>query len=255
MKPLAGRTILITRSHEQAAELASLLAGQGARVIEAPVIGFAEPDDWAPADAAFRRLDSYDRIILTSSNAVARFHARLKLLGLAVPERCERIAIGDATARRMREAGLPAHEVASVARAEGILELLSAGAPVAGQRILIPRAEVARELLPERLRAAGAHVDVVSVYRTIPVPVSGEVLEMLRLRQVDLIAFTSSSTVTNFLGATGGTQLLSGVVVAVIGPVTSRTARDAGLSVAIQSPGADMARLAGAIAAYFEKRT
>ena len=97
-------------------------------------------------------------------------------------------------------------------------------------------------------------VDVVSVYRTIPVPVPDEVLELLRRRQVDAIAFTSSSTVTNLLASTQGAELLSPLAVAVIGSVTARTARDAGLTVAIESPSPEMAALAGAIGAYFEKR-
>lgn len=254
MKPLAGRTVLITRSREQTGDLNSLLADLGARVVEAPVIGFVDPLDWSPADQAFRRLDSYDWIILTSVNAVDRFHARLKTLGLMISARHHLAAIGPATARRMTLLGLTAGAVAIDSRAEGILELLLAEGPVVGQRILIPRAEVARELLPDRLREAGAVVDIVSVYRTIPLSVSSEVLELLRMRQVDVITFTSSSTVTNFLAATGGPRLLSGVVIAVIGPVTAATARAAGLTPEIHAPSAEMTLLAGAIAGYFEKR-
>lgn len=234
--------------------LSSLLADLGARVFEAPVIGFADPVDWSPADQALRRIDSYDRIILTSVNAAERFHVRLKTLGLKVSARRHLIAIGPATAQRLRLLGLTVRSVASDSRAEGILDLLLADGSVAGQRILIPRAEIARALLPNRLREAGATVDVVSVYRTIPIPLSSDILEMLQARKVDVITFTSSSTVTNLLAATGGAGLLSGAVIAVIGPVTDATARAAGLTPEIQAPSAEMAQLAGAIAGYFEKR-
>lgn len=255
MNALAGRTVLVTRSAEQAGELGSLLAERGARVIEAPVITIAEPADWRPADEALGRLDSYDRIVLTSVNAVSRFHARLAHLGLTDSPGNNLIAIGRATAQKMRSLGLTVHAVATDARAEGLLELLLAGGELTGQRILIPRAEVARELLPRRLREAGAVVDVIIVYRTMPCPVPEDVLELLRLRKIDAIAFTSSSTVTNMLAAAGGSALLSGVAVAVIGPVTAMTARESGLTVEIESSSAEMSSLADAIAGYFEKRT
>jgi len=157
VKPLAGRTILVTRSREQAGDLAEALEARGGRVVEAPVIAFADPRDWSPVDAAIGRLESYDLILFTSANAVDRFAVRAagreSPSGDADTATWPRtVAIGGATARALARRGLRVDEVASEARAEGVLALL-AGRELRGARILLPRAEVARETLPEELRA------------------------------------------------------------------------------------------------------
>ena len=253
MKPLAGRTILITRSQEQAPELAALLTQMGARVVETPVIGFEEPADWGPADAAIARLDAYDLIILTSANAAARFHSRMTTRHAKTPVSSRLVAIGPATARRMESLGMPPEVVASDSRAEGLLALLS-NDDLVGRRLLIPRAETARDLLPDELRKAGALVDVVTVYRTIALPIPEAARRLLVDRQVDAVTFTSPSTVTNLIAAVGGIETLEGTLIAVIGPVTAQAARDAGLTVGVESPKTDISILAAAIAGYFEKR-
>ncbi len=247
---LSGCTVLVTRAAEQGGGLTEALRRRGARVVECPVIGFADPKSWEPVDQAASRLGSYDRIVFTSANAVERFLGRLGALGRSPEEmRGARVAaIGGATAAGLRARGLEPGAVAAAARAEGLIELLESLGGLAGSRILLPRAAVAREVLPEALRRAGATVDVVAVYRTVPVPVGDDVRALLARRAVDAAAFTSGSTVTRFLEGAGGAAALAGVLVAVLGPVTAAAARGQGLRPDVVAANASMASLAEAIA-------
>ncbi|HEY3174996.1 MAG TPA: uroporphyrinogen-III synthase [Candidatus Polarisedimenticolia bacterium] len=256
MNPLAGRTVLVTRSRDQASELGGELEGLGARVIEAPVIAFMDPVEWAPVDAAIESLDRYDVVIFTSVNAVDRFARRMEAGGSPVARlsRPRLVAIGPATGAGLLARGLRPDDVAADSSAEGILGLLATRGALAGLRILIPRAAVARDLLPDRLREAGALVDVVAVYRTVPVPVEREVLDLIRDGGVDAITFTSSSTVSYLLAGVGGASTLKGLVIAAIGPVTARSAREAGLNPQIVAESTGMRALALALGDYFAKR-
>jgi len=239
LRPLFGKRVLMTRAKEQAGELAGLLAAYGAEPLEAPTIRIVPPADWAPVDQAISDIGTYNQVIFTSVNGVARFMTRLRENGLDA--RClagrQVCCIGPRTAQELETFGVKADVVPADYQAEGVIEALGRH-DVKGVRILIPRAEVARELLPDELRARGAHVDVVPVYRTV-IPQEGgeEWRRLLAEGQVHLVTFTSSSTVRNFVTMVGGadhaTRLLRTVMVAAIGPITAKTAEELGLTVSI----------------------
>jgi len=260
-KPLEGKTIVITRARHQAAEFSRELIERGARVIEFPTIEIAPPDGWAPVDEAIEHLDRYDWVIFTSANGVKFFMKRLKERGQRIEKlRGLRIcAIGPRTAEEIRRQGVNVHVVPGEYRAEAVVESL-AGEALRGKRVLLARAKKAREVLPEELRNLGASVDVVAVYQTVRAAADpGAFLQLLGEGRIDAIAFTSSSTVSNFvdLFADHEPDLLKGlkdVAVAVIGPVTRKTAHDLGLPVHISSAEYTIPALAGAIESYYRSR-
>jgi uroporphyrinogen III methyltransferase/synthase len=236
-RPLFGRRVVVTRARAQAGELSAELEKLGAEVNEFPTIEIRPPEDFGPLDDAIRELDSFDWLVYTSVNGVEAFVGRLRHHGLdlrAVPRNAKVAAIGPATAERLEEVGLRVDVVPGEYRAEALIEALDTGS-LAGERVLIPRARVAREILPEKLREAGAEVVVPPTYESVP---SSEGKEELSLRlqsgEVDCVTFTASSTVENFVGAFGAweaTRLLSETKVACIGPITADTARKRGLRV------------------------
>ena len=256
--PLAGRVVLVTRAREQAAALSGTLARRGARVIESPLIAFVEPADWAPLDAALRALPGYDLVLFTSANTVERFHARRSQLSLpwpaGPPPRV--IAIGEATAARLAESGMPADSVAAAPRAEGVLDLLG-DETLRGARVLLPRAEEGREILPEGLRQRGARVDVAIVYRTVGVPLSDEARGLLAAGCIDVVTLTSPATVRWLLAELSqrGAAGMGGARVAVLGPVTADAAREAGLAPDIVADGGSMEALADAIERDYARRS
>lgn len=227
--PLFGLSVLVTRPRHQSRPFAAALRDAGAQVYEVPLIELLPPDDWAPVDAVITRLHDYDWLVFTSANGAVRFLDRLwessrdaRALGAA------RIcAIGPETARALRPYGLRADIVPDEYVAEAVAAALAAHRP---RRVLLPRASVARDVLPSALREAGAEVDVVEVYRTGVPAVAAEALTAA-LPEVDVVTFTSSSTVTHFVRLAGRPP--AGVRVACIGPITARTARDEGLTVDI----------------------
>ena len=239
-RPLAGLRVLVTRERGRAGEMTALLEEAGATVIHCPTIEISEPDSWAGSDAAIARLDDYDWVVFTSANGVEFFHRRLA--GMRLPDRIIRCAIGPATAKALESASGRVDLVARDSKAEGalsaIIEHAGGREQIRGLRFLIPRARVAREVLPTELRALGAHVDAVEVYQTIKPQTDGEEIKRLLTEQsIDVVTFTSSSTVTNFaaiVGAKDLSSLLGGVLVACIGPVTAATAREHGLDRLIQ---------------------
>lgn len=236
-RPLFGRRVVVTRARAQAGELSVALERLGAGVLEFPTIEVRPPEDFGPLDAAIRDLDSFDWLVFTSVNGVEAFVERLEHHGLdlrAVPRDAKVAAIGPATAERARGVGLRVDVVPREFRAEALIGEL-AGDSLSGKRILIPRARVAREILPEKLREAGAEVVVPPAYESVP---SSEGKEELARRleggEVDCVTFTASSTVENFVGAFGegeARRLLSGTRVVCIGPITAGTARGHGLRV------------------------
>lgn len=240
-RPLFGRRVVVTRARAQAGELTTELEGLGAEVHEFPTIEIRPPEDFGPLDAAIHELDSFGLIVFTSVNGVAAFLTRLRQHDLdlrAVPREAKVAAIGPATAERLEEAGLRVDVVPDEYRAEALVGVLDTGR-LLGERVLIPRAKVAREILPEKLRDAGAEVVVPPAYESVP---SSEGKEELSLRlqagEVDCVTFTASSTVENFVGAFGAgeaARLLSGTRVACIGPITADTARNRGLRVDAQA--------------------
>jgi uroporphyrinogen III methyltransferase/synthase len=233
-KPLFGKTVVVTRAREQAGTFTRLLEAAGAEVLEAPSIAFEPPASWAPLDEALARLDSYAWVLFTSANGVRAFAERLGARGLdwRALGAGRLAAIGPATAEVLAGYGMRADRVAEEFTAEGLLAALR-DEPVAGKRLLLPRAEVARETLPEELRRRGATVDVVPVYRTIPdLGAAAALRKALQERRVAAVTFTSSSTVQNFVEILKGEDLpavMNGVRIACIGPVTAETARRHGL--------------------------
>jgi uroporphyrinogen III methyltransferase / synthase len=236
-RPLFGRRVVVTRARAQAGELSVELERLGAEVYEFPTIEIQAPEDFRPLDAAIRDLDSFGWIVFTSVNGVESFLERLRHHGLdlrAVPRRAKIAAIGPATAERIEEVGLRVDVVPEEYRAEALIEVLGAGS-LDGERVLIPRARVAREILPEKLREAGAEVVVPPAYESVPSSRGkDELAGRLEAGGIDCVTFTASSTVENFVGAFGteeAVRLLAGTRVACIGPVTAETARKHGLRV------------------------
>jgi uroporphyrinogen III methyltransferase/synthase len=234
-RPLFGRRIVVTRARAQAGELSARLEAHGAEVLEFPTIEVRPPEDYGPLDAAIRDLDSFGWIVFTSVNGVESFVERLRHHGLdlrAVPRSAKLAAVGPATAERLERAGLRVDVVPEEFRAEGLIDALDADTLV-GSRVLIPRAKVAREILPQRLREAGAEVVVPPAYETVPSSEGKEHLaKLLEAGEIDCVTFTASSTVENFVVAFGGEEtagLLAGTKVACIGPITADTARKYGV--------------------------
>lgn len=263
-RPLAGRTIVITRALAQSAEFAAALERLGARVISCPTIEIVEPESFAPLDEAIENLYGYDWLVFTSVNGVDFFLRRLKTLSHDSSDLDElRVcAIGEATAVRLREAQVHVDVVPEHFKAEGVYTAIEnyVGGSAGLNRLnfLIPRAAVARDYLPRTLEDAGARVDVVSAYRTVQPHTSerGRVEALLAGGAVDCITFTSSSTVTNFaqlFDATDLSQLLEGVQVACIGDITATTAAEYNLRTDIMPKEYTIPALMQAIAIYYSK--
>ncbi|AHY47038.1 uroporphyrinogen-III C-methyltransferase [Rubrobacter radiotolerans] len=256
-RPLFGRRIVVTRARAQAGELSAKLEDLGAEVVEFPTIEIVPPGSFDPLDAAIRELDSFDWLVFTSVNGVDAFRERLAHHGLdvrAVRRDARLAAIGPATAERLRDCGLRVDVVPDEFRAEGLLEAIPAG-ELEGKRVLIPRAAVAREVLPEKLREAGAEVVVPPAYRSVPSEAGREALEKrLRAGEIDCVTFTASSTVENFVGMFGeGTaELLGGAKVACIGPITAETARKHGLTVSVEAGEYTIPGLVDAVLSLYE---
>jgi uroporphyrinogen III methyltransferase/synthase len=261
-RPLFGRRVMVTRARAQASVLARLLGEAGADVVECAAIEIADPDSTAPLDGALDRLGEYDWVVFTSVNGVDRFFARLAARGGDVRRlhRARIAAIGPETARSLEARLVRTDCVPAEFRAEGLLEALS-GEALEGKRILLPRAMGARQVLPEELRARGAIVDEVVSYRSIVPEASREALRRALADgdTIDCLTFTSSSTVTHFLAlvdevdAAGGRARLASARVACIGPITAKTAQDAGLRVDVVPAEYTIPSLARAVVASFAR--
>ena len=228
--PLTGCRVLVTRARAQAGALVERLEQRGATVVELPAIEIV-PADSGPIDAAIRDLPSYDWVVFTSSNGVDAFVDRLNVLGVEATSvnRARVAAIGRATASRLAESGVRVDVVPDRFIAESVVDAL-VDAGVDGRRVLLPQAEIARDVVATRLREAGAEVDVVVAYRTV-VPEGVDVRQVQRaLAEVDVVTFASPSSVRNTIALAGG-SLPNGAVVC-IGPVTADAAREAGVMVA-----------------------
>jgi hydroxymethylbilane synthase len=224
---LAGLRIMVTRADRQAAALADALTALGAEAVRCPVIAI-EP---IAVDAtAFQDLGRYDWLVLTSANGVERLRELLRDSGRDLPPRMKVAAIGPETAARAEEAGMKPALVPPRFIAEDLADALAA-AMAPGARILLARAAGARDVLPEQLRARGARVDVLEIYRAIP-PADVRPRLAACLLGVDMITFTSSSTVRHFVEAMPS-ALAERVKIACIGPITAQTAVDLGLRVDI----------------------
>lgn len=251
--PLFGRRIVVTRAATEAGEFAARLRTLGAEVIELPTIAAAPPSSFATLDRALSAAASFDWLIFTSARGVDAFVARLRTLEQDVRAlgRARIAAIGPATAARLQHYALRVAAIPPEYRAEAIIDAIGA-AQIQGARILIPRAEVAREILPQLLREHGAREVVVApAYRTVlpDDPAAARVRELAAAHAIDLVTFTSSSTVTNFRAMIGAEA--AGMQAAVIGPITAASAREQGFNVIAAPPNYTIDGLIGAIVGYY----
>ncbi len=235
--PLFGKAVVVTRAENQADSMIRQLQEKGAEPVSFPVIQTVPPEDWSPLDHALTCLPEYHGLIFTSVNGVHFFMRRLKATGQDIRNlKGVRIyTIGPKTEKAVLDFGMQVDCVPENFVAESLIESLGRE-HVTGKKFLIPRALVAREILPDQLRAMGAQVDVVPAYQTLPPTRKNEDLaQRLRDGGIDVITFTSSSTVTNFLEQTGPElrPLLDRVTFACIGPITANTARENGLKITI----------------------
>lgn len=241
-KPLFGHRILVTREHSTGFELLEEL---GAEIIEFPTIKIVPPEDYSELDAVIERIESYNWLILTSANAVKFFFKRLfekerdirDLKGIRI------CAIGTKTGAEIRRYGIKVDLIPEEFNAEGLIEAFIAEHPghdpeqkLRGIRFLLPRAEKAREILPEKIKELGGEIDVVTAYRAIRPELLGRRLRrFLKEGKISIATFTSAATFNNFIAIMGkeAHELLKGVMIAVIGPVTARAVESAGLKVHI----------------------
>jgi uroporphyrinogen III methyltransferase/synthase len=255
-RPLQGRLVVVTRPRPQVARLAALLEAYGAEVEPLPAIRIEPPADWGPLDDAIAHLDRFAWVVFTSANGVAAFRERLARAGRdgAALATARVAAIGPETAAALGRAGLRADVVPAEYRAEALAEALRPHV-VPGRPVLLVRAAEAREVLPRTLAALGAAVTVAPAYRTVPAPEGADrVRRLLEAHRVDVVTFTSSSTVRGFLAFLApGTarRLLAGVVLAAIGPITAATLAEHALSAAVVPHEYTVPALAAAIAAHF----
>ncbi len=239
-KPLWGKRVVVTRARAQASALADKLKELGASAIEFPTIEVTPEEDLSPLHHAFRSIDSFNWIIFTSVNAVDIFFTEMMADGLDI--RCltgiNICAIGPATCERLRNRGIKSDIVPSEYVAEGLIEELEKKIKP-GQSVLLPRARGARAILPEAINEMGAHVSEVNLYSAAPAAnVCAEDLGQILAGKVDLITFTSSSTVTNFVNiiGAGNVEKLAEAKIACIGPITADTAKNKGFKVDLIAP-------------------
>jgi len=256
--PLSGRSVIVTRTLAQAHTLAEPLASLGAEVLAFPVLETVDPEDWGALDSAIANLASYDWVVLTSTNGVERFLRRFRAVGGSSDAivGAKFAAVGSATAAKLARHGLPPALVPTDFRAEGLVEAFRDMGAGPGWRVLIPRAEDAREVLPEELRAMGCAVDVVCVYRTQLAEADPAIIERLRVGSVDIVTFTSGAIARGFVSAIEASgldaeQVMGQLAVASIGPVTSDAIRELGFAVDVEATESTMGSLVDAVAERF----
>jgi uroporphyrinogen III methyltransferase/synthase len=238
-RPLMGKRVVITRSREQAGDLVRLLTEFGADCIECPAIKVMPPDDFKALDAGIEHIAGYDWLIFTSVNGVDSFFDRLfnhhKLDVRALGD-IKTAVIGPATRQRLLNFGIKSDILPESYRAESVVKAFK-GQAVKGRKILLPRAREARPVIPVELTSMGAYVDEVTAYTTVEDRSAAELLvKNLRDGKVDIVTFTSSSTVKNFYAMLPKGEvnaLMQGVLTACIGPITAETVKQTGLDVNI----------------------
>jgi uroporphyrinogen III methyltransferase/synthase len=257
-RPLWGQTVVVTRAREQASGLVEDLRRLGANVVQCPTIQVQPLDDYSVLDESIGQFPEYQWVVFTSTNGVDQFFARLNTRGLDTRAlgNIRVAAIGPATVKALNARGIQPDLVPSNSISESVAEeLLGAIGPdgTGSTSVLIVRAAEGREVLEAKLREAGVSVRVAPCYRTVPDASNApRVRELLEAGQLDWVTFTSSSTVRNFLDALGAEFMLahrSNFKVAVIGPVTAATAREAGLDPDVIAESASVESLAAALGA------
>lgn len=237
--PLQGRRIVVTRAEKQSAGLVARLRELGATPVECPAISIAPLLDPAPLDAAISRLEAYDWVIFTSVNGVDAFKERMATVGVDVSRLCTRSlgAIGPATRSALQEFGCSPDFMPDTYVAEAIIDQIG---NLRGKRVLLPRADIAREALGRGLRELGADVEEVAAYHTVHGEATSTLIDLLRQGAVDVLTFTSSSTIRYTMDGLADAgldreqalELMSCAAIVCIGPITAGTARMAGLTVA-----------------------
>lgn len=257
-RPLMGKTIVVTRARQQASELVNRLAELGAECLECPTIKVVPPKDTRPLQAAIERLSTYDWLIFTSVNGVNFFFERLFAIDRDVRalHHIKTAVVGPATEQRLFDFGIKSDIVPESYRAESVVKAF-AGQDIKGKKILLPRAKKARHVLPVALTKIGAVVDDVTAYENQAVTDNAAgFLTRLKEGSINLVTFTSSSTVNNFhalLPADSLETLMKDVVIASIGPITADTARDLGFKVDIMAEPYTIPGLCEAIRQYYQK--
>jgi uroporphyrinogen III methyltransferase / synthase len=258
-RPLFGRSILVTRAADQAGEFSTLLTGLGAQVFEAPTIALVPPPSYEKLDRAIAELPACRWVIFTSCNAVQHFFARLSALGLdsRALGSCRVCAVGPRTAAALAPYGIRADLVPADYKAEGVVEAFRS-LDIAGSRIIFPRADKARDVIPPALSAMGAQVHAPVAYcNVVPDALPPAALRALEEGRIDCVTFTSSSTVENLAAMLGENRLialLERTAVAAIGPVTAKTCRELGLEVRIEPREYTLAAMGEEIVRYFSNR-
>ncbi len=257
-KPLMGKTIVVTRARPQASALIDILTDLGAHCIACPTIEVVPPDDFTPLDRAVKNLPAYDWLVFTSVNGVHFFFERLfeNKMDVRALGNLRTAVIGPATAKRLLDFGLQSDIIPESYRAESIVDAFEKE-DVKDKKILLPRAMEARPILPVELTKMGAVVDEIPAYQTKEVRENAQLLiSRLEEGQVDLITFTSSSTVKNFhalLPPADIENLLKDVTIASIGPITTETANSMGFTVHITAESFTIPGLCEAILEYFSR--
>ena len=258
-QPLLGKKVLVTRTRQQASELVRLLERKGAGCIECPTIEVCQVEDLSILDDAIKNASNFDWIIFTSPNAVKFFFLRVDQLGMDVRAlgNAKIATVGSSTAKALEQHHIRVDAVPDDFRAEGLLEFFSKK-DMTGKKVLIPRAVKAREILPEGLREMGAEVVVAPAYETVPPQVAPQTLELLEDEKIDVVTFTSSSTVNNFFKAVPEhlvKKVMDQAKIACIGPVTAKTAEKRGLKVDILPEKSTIPSMVEAIEKSFSQET
>lgn len=250
MQPLAGRRILVTRSESQSAKLSDGITALGGVPVEVPVLKIVPPDSFQPLDEALKHLDQYDWLILTSTNTMSAITARAQQFAVQ-PEKAAGLkvaAIGRATAQDAKNFGFRVDVIPQAQVAEGLVAAL--GDAVRGKRILLPRAAIARDVLPASLRDAGAFVDVVDAYRNVIPETAVDDLRSALASCIDAATFTSSSSATHLAEvaqAAGVAFPFENVKAVSIGPITSATLRELGWAPDVEADPHDILGLIAAV--------
>jgi uroporphyrinogen-III synthase len=248
--PLKGRRVLVTRALHQAGKLSEALRGLGAEPVEIPLLEIRPPDSYAALDAALHALSAYNWLILTSANTVRALAERASALKLDLVRTVglQVAAVGEATAGAARAQGFQITLTPASYVAESLLDVLDGH--VQGQRVLLARAAVARDLIPDALRSAGALVDVVEAYRNEMPTEAPRALRQALAEGMDAVTFTSSSSVTHLQSAAVSAGVgwpFAGVQAVSIGPITSSTLRQSGWEPAVEAEVSDVPGLVAAV--------
>ncbi|MFO7666358.1 MAG: uroporphyrinogen-III C-methyltransferase [Desulfobacterales bacterium] len=257
-RPLFGKRIVVTRAREQASDLVGILSDFGAECLEFPTIKVEPPDDFGPLDKAIENLSTYDWLIFTSVNGVIFFFKRLFASGQDMRSfnKIKTAVIGPATSEKLFSYGLKSDIIPESYRAESVIDAFR-NINLEGKRVLLPRAKEARTILPEELIKKGAFVDEITAYQTRAVTDEAtDLIKELKNKTIDIVTFTSSSTVKNFsalLPAGMAEELMKDVTVASIGPITADTAKEMGFKVSIISESFTIPGLCDAILKHYYK--